>query len=207
MSSDNGGRHGRQSNVIQDPPFVWALFGDTRIAWLWLAARVYLGWLWLDSGRNRLRDDAWMDGGLAVKSLWERSLNAPEQRPPVAYDWYRDVLQFMLDHKWYVWIAPIVAVGETLLGIALILGFTTGLAALLGSLLNVNFVLAGAASANPVLLVLAIALMLAWKTAGWIGLDHWVLPIVGKMWSGDGTSRNTSPIRQRGHPAQAASRS
>lgn len=179
------GRQGNSAHVIQDPPFARALFGDARFAWIWLVARVYLGWQWVDAGRHKVQDDAWMDGGVAVKGFWERSVAVPEGgRPPISYDWYRGVLQFMLDHEWYTWMGPMIAVGETLIGIALILGLFTGIAAFFGSALNMNFMLAGTASTNPVLFVLAIVLMLAWKTAGWVGLDRWVLPLVGTPWRG-----------------------
>ena len=203
--SDNG-RRGRQSSVIQDPPVVRALFGDTRFAWLWLVARVYLGWLWLDAGRQKLRQDAWMDGGAAVRDAWERTVHSPEQdRLPLAYDWYRDVLQFMLDREWYTWVGPVVAVGETLLGIALILGLFTGLAALLGSVLSINGMLAGAAATNPVLLILTIMLMLAWKTAGWIGLDRWVLPFVAIPWTRTSTPPDGTTAGRRRRPAHVTS--
>jgi hypothetical protein len=39
--------------------------------------------------------------------------------------------------------------------------------------------LAGGASTNPVLLLLGFLLVLAWKTAGYIGLDRWLLPLFG----------------------------
>ena len=205
MDAYRGRRHGRQPNVIQDPAVARLLFGNGRVAWFWLVARVYLGWQWLDSGRQKLREDAWMDGGLAVKAFWERSIQRPETgQPPIAGDWYRDILQFTLNHEWYTWVAPTVAVGETLLGIALILGLFTGFAAVLGSVLNVTFVLAGTASTNPILFALAIALMLAWKTAGRIGLDRWVLPIVGRPWSSQAARKDRSTVGQRGHPAQVA---
>jgi thiosulfate dehydrogenase [quinone] large subunit len=45
-----------------------------------------------------------------------------------------------------------------------------------------NFMLAGSASSNPVLLILAIVLILAWKTAGYIGLDRYLLPLLGTPW-------------------------
>ena len=205
MSGNRGGRRTRNSHVVQDPPVARLLFGDTRFAWLWLVVRVYLGWLWLDSGRNKLQEDRWMDGGLAVKGFWERTIRSPEQsHPPLAYDWYRDILQFMLDHEWYTWVGPLVAVSETLLGIALILGFATGGAAFLGSVLNVNVMLAGAASTNPFLVIVAVVLMLAWKTAGWIGLDRWVLPIVGKPWSREVTPQDETVPGQQRRPAQVA---
>ncbi|HEX5164013.1 MAG TPA: DoxX family protein [Thermomicrobiales bacterium] len=204
MDGNREKRSGRQADVIQAPPVAQVLFGNSRLAWLWLVARVYLGWLWLDAGRQKLAEDGWMDGGLALRGIWERSIQTPEQeQAPLAYSWYHDMLQFMLDHKWYVWAGPLVAVGETLLGIALILGFFTGLTAFLGSLLNAGIVLTGAA-ANPFFFVLAIALMLAWRTAGLIGLDRWVLPLSGKIWSGDIGPPDRSGANQRGHSARAA---
>lgn len=183
-----------------------ALFGESRFVWLWLAARVYLGWLWLDAGRQKLREDAWMDSGLAVRRLWERSLLAPEQsRLPLAYDWRREIVQSMLDHRWYTWVAPLIAITETLFGIALILGLFTGVVAVTGSLLNVTFMLTGVASTNPVLFVIAVALMLAWRTAGWIGLDRWVLPIAGRAWRAETTPDGRADTRRRRHPARAVS--
>lgn len=71
---------------------------------------------------------------------------------------------------------------ELLIGVALIVGLFTGLAAFGGALLNFNFLLAGTASTNPVLFILAIALILAWKVAGHYGLDRFVLPALGTLW-------------------------
>jgi hypothetical protein len=48
--------------------------------------------------------------------------------------------------------------------------------------MNWNFMMAGSASINPVLFTFSILLILAWKTAGWIGLDRWLLPMVGTPW-------------------------
>jgi thiosulfate dehydrogenase [quinone] large subunit len=42
--------------------------------------------------------------------------------------------------------------------------------------------MAGSASINPVLFTLSILLILAWKTAGWIGLDRFLLPALGTPW-------------------------
>lgn len=116
-------------------------------------------------------------------------------RPAIAYDWYRDFIQFMLDNRWYEWFADLVMYGELLVGIALILGAFTGIAAFFGSFMNWNFIMAGAASTNGLMLTLAISVILAWKVAGWYGLDRWLLPLLGTPWSrepaqkGQGTTR------------------
>ena len=75
------------------------------------------------------------------------------------------------------------AVGQTLAGIALILGVLTGLAALTGACLGAG-VSANAATWTMPLVAVAVGLVLAWKTAGWIGLDRWLLPALGMPWRG-----------------------
>ena len=49
--------------------------------------------------------------------------------------------------------------------------------------MNWNFIMAGTASSNPLLFPIGVFLILAWKTAGWYGLDRWVLPLVGTPWA------------------------
>jgi thiosulfate dehydrogenase [quinone] large subunit len=48
--------------------------------------------------------------------------------------------------------------------------------------MNMSFLLAGSASTNPVMFILAIGLMLAWKVAGYYGVDRWLLPKLGTPW-------------------------
>ena len=66
-----------------------------------------------------------------------------------------------------------------LVGIALILGLLTGIAAFFGAFMNANFLFAGTLSTNPLLLILAILIVLAWRVAGYWGLDRWALPLLG----------------------------
>jgi thiosulfate dehydrogenase [quinone] large subunit len=63
-------------------------------------------------------------------------------------------------------------------GIALILGIMTGKAAFWGGFMNLNYLLAGTAGLNPLMLVFQIFLVLAWRTSGWIGLDRYIVPKV-----------------------------
>ncbi len=79
--------------------------------------------------------------------------------------------------------AKLVSIGETLVGIALILGMFTGFAAFFGGFMNFNYLMAGAVSVNPMFLVLSVTLLLAWKVSGYIGLDYFLVPHVGALWS------------------------
>lgn len=166
-----------------DPPFARILFSTTRFAWLWFIIRMYLGYKWITSGWGKVTNPAWMQGGEALRGFWEGAVAIPDTgRPAIAFDWYRSFLQFLLNTDSYSWFAPMVAVGEVVVGILLLLGAFTGIAAILGGFMNFNFMLAGSASVNPVFFLLQVILILAWKVAGWYGLDRWLLPRVGTPW-------------------------
>lgn len=173
-----------QQRVFNDPPFVANLLSSPAWSWLWLIVRLYLGYQWLHSGLGKISNPAWMVTGAALKGFWTAAIRIPEApaRPPIAFDWYRVFITSLLDSGAYTWFAKLVVFGEVLIGIALILGLFTGIAAFFGGFMNWNFMMAGTASTNPVLLLLSILLILAWKTAGWLGLDRVVLPIVGTPW-------------------------
>jgi thiosulfate dehydrogenase [quinone] large subunit len=47
-----------------------------------------------------------------------------------------------------------------------------------------NFLLAGAVSINPVIGTLALFLVLAWRIAGYYGIDRYLLPLFGTPWTG-----------------------
>jgi thiosulfate dehydrogenase [quinone] large subunit len=168
---------------LKDPKVVSLLFSDTRMSVLWLIARLYLGWLWLQDGRHKVADPGWMDGGQTLRASWERVVgDAGVGGVAMTSGWYRDLIRFLLDNEWYGWCGKAIAVSEVVVGLALILGLLTGLAALVGALLTFNFLLAGAASVNPLVFVIALGLIAAWKTAGHIGLDAFVLPKLGAPW-------------------------
>jgi len=70
-----------------------------------------------------------------------------------------------------------------------------GVAAFLGAFLNWNYIMAGSASSNGLYGLAAILLILAWKTAGYYGLDRWILPRVGMTWQQYGPRRVVSTVR------------
>lgn len=176
----------RKRPALRDPAFVQRLFGDPGWAWLWGLVRVYVGYQWLVAGWHKVTDAGWVVTGEALRGYWTRAVAVPEQgRPAITYDWYRELLSGLLASGSHTWFAKVVAYGELVVGLALIVGLFTGFAALFGAFANFNFMLAGTASTNPVLFLLAILLIMAWKVAGHWGLDYWVLPAVGTPWATD----------------------
>ncbi len=167
----------------RSPRIAVFLFEDTRSAWIWLILRLWLGWQWLSSGWGKIGNPAWMEGGSALRGFWERAVAIPDAgRPAITFDWYRSFLEFLLSIEAYTWFAPLIAVGEVLVGLGLIVGLFTAIAAFFGALMNFNFMLAGTASTNPVLFLVAILIVLAWRVAGWYGLDRWALRWLGTPW-------------------------
>ncbi len=173
------------TTAMTDAPFVTALFTSPKWAWLWLIVRVYVGYEWLEAGWHKVTNPAWMQTGAALQGFWTNVVKIPEApaKPAIYYDWYRSFIQSLLDNGSYVWFAKLVAVGELLVGIGLILGVFVGLAAFFGGLMNFSYMLAGTVSSNPVLLVLAILLMIAWKIAGHWGGNYFLFKYVGTPWN------------------------
>lgn len=168
--------------MFKDPPIAEKWFSNPKAAWFWTIVRVYVGWAWLTAGWGKIFNPAWQTGA-AVRGFWTAAVQVPEVgKAPITYGWFRTFLQFLLDGGHDRWMGPLIAWGEFLVGVALILGVLTGFAAFAGAFMNFNFMLAGTASTNPVLFFLSIMLILAWKVAGWWGVDRWLLPKLGTPW-------------------------
>ncbi|MCC6614158.1 MAG: DoxX family membrane protein [Anaerolineae bacterium] len=172
-----------RGTVVADPPIARFLFSDTRMAWFWLVVRVLVGWSWLEPGLEKLGNPAWTQTGDALRGFWTAAVQVPDSgRPAIAFGWYRDFIQSLLDTGAYTWFAKLVVAGEILVGIALIIGAFVGVAAFFGAFMNFNYIMAGSASTNGLLGIGALFLVLAWKIAGWYGLDRYLLPWLGTPW-------------------------
>ena len=176
---------GGETIEIEGPAFTRFLFSNSRAGLFWLPIRLFVGFSWLEAGYHKFTDPAWVgaDAGTALAGYWERAVAIPEGgRPAITYDWYRSFIQTLLDNGAESWMTYVITFGEMAVGIGLIIGLLTGFAAFFGALMNMSFLLAGSASTNPVLFTLAIGLMLAWKVAGYYGLDRYVLPLLWTPW-------------------------
>ena len=193
MRKDPGG----ETVEIEGPAFTRFLFGNTRAGLFWLPIRLFVGFTWLEAGYHKLSGTGWMDGGSALQGYWQHAVAVPaagQGTPAITFEWYRAFLQTLLDNNAYSWFAPLIVFGEMAVGIGLLVGCLTGVAAFFGALMNMSFLLAGSASVNPVLFTLAIGLILGWKVAGYYGVDRYLLPILGTPWRpGAVKGRETSP--------------
>ncbi len=177
--------------TLPDPPLAHLLFSTTKFAWLFAIIRIYLGYSWIQASLHKITDPKWVQTGEALKGFWVNALKISDTgKSAIAFDWYRSFLQFLLDTGSYAWFGKLIAYGEFLVGVGLIVGAFVGIAAFFGGLLNWNFIMAGAASSNGLLFALAVLLMLAWKVAGYYGLDYYLLPMVGTPW---GKNRAAAP--------------
>lgn len=168
---------------VADPVGWRLLLGNVFFALFWLPVRFFVGRDWFSAGWHKVTDPEWTQSGVALQAYWQRAAAIPESgRPAITYDWFRQFLQYMLDNGWYTWFAKLIAFGEMLVGVGLLVGALVGIAAFFGTVMNFSFMLAGSASSNPVLFGLAVFLVLAWKVAGFWGLDRWLLPALGTPW-------------------------
>lgn len=168
--------------VVEENPVSRWLFSKTSSAWLWLIIRLYLGYSWLTAGIGKITNPAWTgaDAGVAIKGFMQGALALVEEgHVPTWYAWFLETL--VIPNS--VLFSYVVAWGEVLVGLGLIVGLLTGIAAFFGALMNLSFLFAGTVSTNPFMLLLAIFLIMAWKVAGWYGLDRWALPKLGTPWT------------------------
>jgi thiosulfate dehydrogenase [quinone] large subunit len=167
---------------IEEPAVSKWLFGSSKAAWIWLVVRLWLGYEWLHAGWEKVTSPAWMDGGKALKGFAAGAIASSKDpaHPQVAYSWWVSFLHWISDNA--SWMAKLISVGEVVIGIALILGLFTGIFAFLGVVLNFSFVFSGSAGVNPLFIILGLLLVLAWRNAGWYGLDRFVLPKLGTPW-------------------------
>jgi thiosulfate dehydrogenase (quinone) large subunit len=168
---------------IPEPPLARFLFADTRFAIVWLALRLYVGWIWVVAGWEKIMNPVWVGpkAGVGLAGFANAALEKTAGAHPDVSGWYAMWLKDVVIPN-ASFFSHIVAYGEFLVGVGLILGMFTGIAAFFGAFMNMNFLFAGAVSVNPIMVVIQLFLILAWRVAGWLGFDRFVLPFLGTPW-------------------------
>jgi thiosulfate dehydrogenase [quinone] large subunit len=169
-----------QHSSIPEPNITRFLFADTRMAPVWLLIRLWLGYEWLHAAWGKWIEGGWVGEGAggAVKGFAQGAIAQTKGEFPQVTGWYASFLEHVVVPNAALF-SYLVIFGETLVGIALVLGAFTGIAAFFGLFMNASFIFAGTAGANPLMALVAILIVLAWRVAGWWGLDRLILPAIG----------------------------
>jgi len=169
--------------LFEESPFSKFFFSDTRSSPFWLIVRLYVGYQWVLAGWEKIHDPMWTGSGAgtALSGFLHGALMKAGGAHPDVQGWYAAFLQNAVISHPAAW-SVVISYGEFLVGLGLIVGLFTGIAAFFGLFMNMNYLLAGTVSVNPILFVLSIGLMLGWKVSGYLGLDRFVLPFFGTPW-------------------------
>ena len=155
--------------------------GSTGSSPLWFVVRMYVGAEWLLAGWEKVLSPAWGMSGKALSGFVAGALAKTSGANPSVQGWYASFLHnFVLPNAGLF--SFFVTWGEVAVGLGILFGVLTGIAAGFGVLMNLNYLLAGTVSTNPILGMIGLFLVISWRVCGWIGLDRWLLPVLGLPW-------------------------
>jgi thiosulfate dehydrogenase (quinone) large subunit len=175
-----------------------ALKNDKITGIIWLFARLWLGYEWIQGGIEKVFGEGsavWVGpkAGVAVtgflkgaiaKSYLAEGFDPVKTPHPAVQNWYADLVQnvFLPNATLFSYM---VAFGELLIGIALIVGLFTRFAAFWGAFLNLAFLFAGTSSTNPQMLVVGLVILLVGGVAvSYYGLDYFARPVEERIVKG-----------------------
>lgn len=145
--------------------------------------RIWLGFQWLEAGMHKMGDPAWVgaQAGTAIKGFMMGAVAKAGGDHPSVQAWYANFLQgFAIPHaNIFTYLIPL---GEVLVGTALIIGAFTGFAALMGAFMNLNFMLSGSTSTNPILFSVSMILLFAGAASAYYGVDRLVAAYMKPVW-------------------------
>lgn len=164
-----------------EPAIAKFFLGSSGAAALWFVVRMNVGAQWFLAGWEKMQSPAWGTSGTAIKGFVAGALAKSTGPNPAVQGWYANFLRdFVLPNAGLF--SFLVTWGELAVGLGILVGALTGIAAGFGVLMNLNYLLAGTVSVNPILGTLGLFLVFAWRVAGYYGLDNYLLPALGLPW-------------------------
>lgn len=165
---------------------------------VWLVVRLWLGYEWLMAGIEKAFGEGsavWVGpkAGTAVTGFLKGAIAKspladgfdPIKNPhPAVQEWYATLVRdvFLPNATLFSYL---VAYGEILVGLALIVGLFTRFAAFWGIVMNLAYLFAGTTSTNPQLLVVGLVVLLVGGVAvSYYGLDYFARPIEARLFKG-----------------------
>jgi thiosulfate dehydrogenase [quinone] large subunit len=146
---------------------VWEGLKSSKLAALaWTAMRVWLGVMWIQAGSAKI----W--GAEAAGFLRNHGAGvagfAAHGTP--AYSWWGSFLHgFVVPNAGPLGV--LIALAEFAIGVALVAGLFTRVAALGSLALLFTYVMSGTASVCAFYAAIAIVILVMWRTSSWIGID------------------------------------
>lgn len=182
------------------------LYRSRAASLLWLVARLWLGYGWLNAGYQKLwgsEKAAFWNGGAGVRGFATAGITGSTAgKGGASYGWWAAFLHsFVLPNASLI--AKVVTVSELVIGAALILGLFTGAAAVAGLVLNLVYMFTGSAGVNPAYAIVAVLLILAWRNAGYLGLDRFAFPMMRDRFGPGPGPRTVTPVASPPQPAPA----
>ncbi|NIK79516.1 thiosulfate dehydrogenase [quinone] large subunit [Paenibacillus castaneae] len=164
-------------------------------AGLLLLLRVYLGWEWMSAGWHKLT------GGFDASGFLKGAIGNPvvdKATNELIYPTFTAFVEhFALPNAKII--NFMIPLGEFLVGLGLIIGALTTIAAFFGLLMNFMFMFAGTVSTNPWMILIGTIILVAGTNAGKFGLDYFVLPYLRKLFlkfsNNDTTASGKTVIR------------
>lgn len=164
-----------------EPAIAKFFLGSTGASALWFVLRMNVGAQWFLAGWEKVQSPAWGTSGVALKGFVQGALAKTSGANPSVQGWYANFLHdFVLPNAGVF--SFLVTWGELAVGLGVLVGALTGIASGFGVLMNLNYLLSGTVSINPVLGTFGLFLCFAWRVAGYIGLDSVLLPAIGLPW-------------------------
>jgi len=157
-------------------------FKGAKGSWIWLVLRLYVGYQWINAGWHKVSGETPFNAtgylkGAAAKIIPPTDPAAAAKFKPITAEWWGDFLTgFAIPNaELFNFLIPW---GEILVGLALIVGFATIFAAVMGMTMNFAFLMSGSTSSNPYLFALQVVLItLGGAYAGYVGVDYYFRPI------------------------------
>lgn len=181
------------SEQFPEPAISKFFFGSAGSATMWFVVRMYVGAEWFSAGWEKVTSPAWGTSGTALKGFATNALTLAGGAHPAVQGWYASFLQGVVIPG-AGFFSFLVSWGELAVGLGLLFGVLTGIAAGFGVLMNFNYLLAGTVSTNPILGMLGLFLCISWRVCGWFGVDRWLLPALGLPWKPGSWFRNEPPV-------------
>ena len=151
---------------------------------IWTVLRVWLGYEWITAGWEKITGGGWVgsSAGASITGFLKGAVAKAGGAHPSVQTWYADFINNVAlpNAKTFSYL---VAYGEVLVGISLILGALTVVGLIAGAFMNLNYMLAGTTSTNPNLYTVAFILLFVGANAYSIGLDHFILPYLKKTFA------------------------